>query len=90
MLLNSFNELSPADKIKILCNQKTIFDKLTIEQYKINSNNIRISNLESTINALETERGKTISEKPLSGLHLQKEIDQTHYKTLDALLLAER
>ena len=90
LLLNSFNELSPADQIKVLCNQKTIFDKFTIEQYKINSNNIRISNLESTINALETERGKTISENPPSGLHLVKEIDQTHYKTLDALLLAER
>ena len=90
LLLDSFKELSPADRIKILSNQKTIFDKLMIAQYSINSNNIRISNHEATINALETERGKTVSENPPSGLHLEKKIDQTHYKTLDALLLTER
>ena len=90
LLLNSFNELSSADQIKILSNQKKIFDKFMIAQYQIISNNIRISNLESTINALEAERRKTVSENSPSGLHLEKEIDQTHYKTLDALLLAER
>ena len=90
LLLNSFNELSPADRIKVLSNQKTIFDKFIIAQYQINSNDTRISNLEATIKALQIERGKTVSENPPSGLHVEKEIDQTYYKTLDALLLAER
>ena len=90
LLLNSFNELSPEDQIKVLANQKTIFDKFMAAQYQINSNIIRISNLKAIITALETERRKTVSENPPSGLHLEKETDQTHYKTLDALLLAER